>query len=217
VISPLLANIYMHRYIKAFRKHGLDVQHGAVLVNYADDFVILCRRGARRALEVTRSWMARIGLALNEAKTSIRDAWRERFDFLGYSFGRMYSPKNGRRYPGAAPSLKAVRRFRERIRSRLRPNNLAPVADVVAGLNQVLRGWANYFSYGSVSKVRRNLDRYVYDRVRRFLQRRHKVQNRGTRHFPQEFVHGQLGVHALGKLPRQLFANASRDTRPRAG
>src|SRR6516165_7005541 len=79
VASPLLANIYMHRYIKAFRKHGLDRQHGAVLVNYADDFVVLCRHRADEVLDITRRWMTRIGLTLNETKTRLCDARCEPF------------------------------------------------------------------------------------------------------------------------------------------
>ncbi len=108
VASPLLANIYMHRFIKAFRQHGLDRRYGAVLVTYADDFVILCRHGAAEVLETTRRWMAGIGLALNEDKTRLRDARCESFDFLGYTFGPMYSPRTGGRYNGVRPSVKAV-------------------------------------------------------------------------------------------------------------
>lgn len=70
VISPLLANIYMHRYIKAFKRHGLDRKYGAVLVSYADDFVVLCRRGAEEVLEITKQWMQAIGLELNLDKTA---------------------------------------------------------------------------------------------------------------------------------------------------
>src|SRR6266849_2293463 len=93
VVSPLLANIYMHRYIKAFRRYGLDQKYGAQLVTYADDLVVLCRQGAQAVLEKTRGWMASIGLALNEGKTGVRDARCESFDFLGYTFGPMYSPR----------------------------------------------------------------------------------------------------------------------------
>ena len=145
VISPLLSNIYMHRYIKAFRKHGLDEKYGAVLVNYADDFVVLCRSNARQVLEVTRRWMKSIGLSLNEEKTCVRNAGREPFDFLGYTFGPMYSPRTGGRYNGAAPSKKAIKRIKESIRERLRPGNQAPWMEVVAALNRTIRGWANYF------------------------------------------------------------------------
>src|SRR5919198_402409 len=84
VISPLLANVYMHRFIKAFRKYGIAEQHGAVLVSYADDFVILAKHGASELVELTRRWMEKIGLRLNEQKTSVRNAWKESFNFLGY-------------------------------------------------------------------------------------------------------------------------------------
>jgi RNA-directed DNA polymerase len=209
VISPLLANIYMHRFIKAFRKHGLAQKYGAVLVNYADDFVVLCRRGSRQVLETTGRWMARIGLQLNEQKTCLRDARRESFHFLGYTFGPMYSPRNGYCYSGARPSDKAMKRFRQNIRQRLPPANQAPWPEIAAGLNRALRGWAAYFSYGTLWKARRSADWYVYERVRAFLRRRHKVGGLGSRQFPEQLVHGELGVLQLMKLPRHRFANAS--------
>jgi RNA-directed DNA polymerase len=209
VISPLLANIYMHRFIKAFRKYGLDEKHGATLVTYADDFVVLCRRGSRQALETIRQWMTRIGLELNEAKTCLRDGRRESFDFLGYTFGPMYSPRTGGRYLGAAPSKKALQRLKEKIRRQLRPSNMAPVELVVSHLNRIVRGWASYFNYGTVVKGRTLVDRYVYERVRHFLRRRHKVSSRGTSQFPEAWVFGQLGVVSARKLPRLGFANAS--------
>jgi RNA-directed DNA polymerase len=209
VISPLLANLYMHRFIKAFRKHGLDEKHGAVLVTYADDFVVLCRRGARQVLEVTRQWMTRIGLTLNEEKTCVRDGRRESFDFLGYTFGPMHSPRTGGRYLGAMPSKKAVTRLKENIRRQLRPGNQAPEEQVVVRLNRVLRGWANYFCYGTLVKARSIVDEYVYDRFRNFLRRRHKVAGRGTSQFPKERVFGKLGVVSMNALPRARFANAS--------
>lgn len=208
VLSPLLANIYMHRYIKAFRRYGLDEQHGATLVTYADDFVVLCRRDARHVLDVTRRWMTHIGLALNEEKTCVRDARCEPFDFLGYTFGPMCSPRTGGRYNGATPSKKAVARVRAAIRARLRPGNLAPWEEVVQHLNRTLRGWANYFCYGTLWTVRYGVDRYVSDRVRGFLRRRHKVAGHGFRQFPVERVFGELGVLSLRQLPRRRPAHA---------
>ena len=104
VISPLMAIIYMHRFIKAFRKYGLDRRYGAVLVTYADDFVVLCRHGAAEVLETTRRWMTSIGLALNETKTRVCNARCESFDFLGYTFGPQYSPRTGRRCWTASPA-----------------------------------------------------------------------------------------------------------------
>ena len=209
VISPLLANIYMHRYIKAFRKHGLDTKHDAELVTYADDFVVLCRRDAEGALETTRRWMTSIGLQLNETKTRICNARNETFDFLGYTLGPLMWRKSGRHYTGATPSKKAVRRLQERVRGMLHRGNHAPWPEVVMPLNRVLRGWANYFGYGTLSPARRAVDWYVYVRVRSFLRRRHKLRGRGTRRFPYVRVFGELGVLSVQKLPRQGHAHAS--------
>src|SRR6266567_7337075 len=217
VASPLLANIYMHRYIKAFRKYGLDQKYGAQLVIYADDLVVLCRHGAHEVLEKTRGWMGSMGLALNEGKTGVRDARCESFDFLGYTFGPMYSPRTGGRYNGARPSKKAIASIKGAIRQGLRPGNQAPWAEVVSRLNRTVRGWAAYFCYGSLAKARHDVQRHLYHSVRRFLRRRHKVAGPGYRQFPEAAVFGALGVLALDRLPRLAPANAARETRPRAG
>jgi hypothetical protein len=99
----------MHRFIKASRQHGLDRRYGAVLVTYADDFVILCRHSAAEVLETTRRWTTHIGLTLNEDKTRLLDARCDAFDFLLYTFGPMYSPRTGGRYNGVRPSKKPSR------------------------------------------------------------------------------------------------------------
>jgi RNA-directed DNA polymerase len=209
VASPLLANIYMHRFIKAFRKYGLERRYGAVLVTYADDFVVLCRHDAAAVLDTTRRWMASIGLALNEHKTRVCNARCESFDFLGYTFGPMYSPRTGGRYNGARPSKKAVASIKENIRRRLRPGNQAPWEDVVRSVNRTVRGWAAYFSYGSTAKARHAVQLHLYQTVRRFLWRRHKVAGSGFRQFPMQRVFGDLGVLALETAPRRRHAHAS--------
>jgi RNA-directed DNA polymerase len=217
VASPLLANIYMHRFIKAFRKYGLDERYGAVLVTYADDFVVLCRHDAAEVLETIRRWMASIGLALNEEKTGVRNARCESFDFLGYTFGPMYSPRTGGRYNGARPSKKAIASIKGAIRKQLRNGNQAPWPEVVSRLNRTVRGWAAYFCYGSLAKARHDVQEHLYHSVRRFLRRRHKVAGPGYRQFPEATVFGELGVLALDRLPRLAPAHAARETRPRAG
>ena len=215
VISPLLANIYMHRFIKAFRKHKLGERYGAVLVNYADDFVVLCKRNAVEALAVTRAWMERIGLELNEEKTCIRNPYLEHFDFLGYSFGKMHSPRTGGAYLGAKPSKKAISRLREKVRSILFPGNQMPWELITKRLNATLRGWANYFAYGSVSAVRKSFDNYVSERVRAFLYRRHKISRGGsTKFFAWHRIHAELGVFSLSAAPAR---KPWRETCPRAG
>ena len=133
VVSPLLANVYMNRYLKVFRLRGLDRRYGARLVNYADDFVVLCRTGAAEVLAQSRRWFAQMGLTLNEQKTRVCDGRREAFDFLGYTFGPMRYRKDGHWYLGAAPAKKAVKRIKGRIRQILRPSNQAPWDEVSGG------------------------------------------------------------------------------------
>jgi RNA-directed DNA polymerase len=196
VISPLLANIYMNRFLRVFLKRGKDQEFCARLVNYADDFVILSRGQAESALAWTRRVLAAIGLTLNETKTCIRDAREDHFDFLGYTFGPERN-LDGRRYLGAKPSKKAVRRLKEKVRTLLRPGNQSPWPTVAKELNRALIGWSNYFNYGTRRVAYRAVDNYVAERVRHFLRRRHKVPTRGTRRFDDHTIYGKLGVVRL--------------------
>jgi RNA-directed DNA polymerase len=200
VISPLLANIYMHRYLRAWRQAGKADEHQAHIVNYADDFVILSRGHAAEALAWTRRVMDAIGLRLNETKTCVRSADRETFDFLGYTFGWERYRKTGHRYLAAKPSKKSVQRLKERLRQVLHKGNHRPREEVVARLNRILQGWANYFNQGTRLMAYRAIDNFVYQRMRHFLRRRHKVPTRGTRRFPAEAVFGEMGVLRLRTL-----------------
>src|ERR1043166_6900996 len=148
VISPLLANLYMNRFLKYWRITGRGEAFQAHVVNYADDFVILSRRHAAEALDWTRGVMTRIGLTLNETKTSIKDACREQFDFLGHTFGPWRYRKTGTLYLGTSPSKKSVSRLRQKVGDLLTPENVAPWPEVRDQLNAVLRGWSNYFRCG---------------------------------------------------------------------
>jgi RNA-directed DNA polymerase len=194
VVSPLLANLYMNRFLKYWRITGRGEIFQAQVVNYADDFVILSRGHATEALNWTRNVMTRIGLTLNEAKTSVKQARTERFDFLGYAFGPHRYRKTGGWYLGASPSKKSVSRLRQKVGDLLEPSNVEPWPEVRDHLNKMLQGWANYFSYGTTALVYRTVSNYVYDRVRHFLRRRHKVQSRGTSRFSDAVVFGKLGV-----------------------
>src|SRR5262245_31865132 len=200
VLSPLLSVLYMHRFIKAFRNAELDRRCGAVLVVYADDFVVLCQHHAPQALAIIRRWFTTMGLELNEQKTTVKQARKESFDFLDHTFTMLHSYKTGTRYPGVMPSTKALRRVKHNVRECLQRTNLHPLPDVVATLNHKLRGWATYFRYGSVARTRQKLDDFVYQRMRGFLRRRHHVQNRGVRRFSRRYVFGELGVLSLASL-----------------
>jgi RNA-directed DNA polymerase len=205
VVSPLLANLYMNRFLKHWRRQGKGMEFRARLINYADDFVILSRGRATGALEWTRPVMRRIGLTLNEAKTRIVDGREESFDFLGYTYGPDRGRKDGRWYLSAKPSKKSVRRVKEAVRNVLWPGNQDPWPEVASRLNRILRGWANYFSYGTTLRGYRTVDRYVEVSVREFLKRRHKVRyGRGTRQFPGERIFGALGIQRLRILPEAV-------------
>ncbi|HEY2186051.1 MAG TPA: group II intron reverse transcriptase/maturase [Xanthobacteraceae bacterium] len=197
VISPLLANLYMNRFLKFWRMRECGAAFRAHLVNFADDFVILSCGHAEEALAWTRAAMTRLGLTINEAKTSIRDARTEGFDFLGYTLGPRFAPQNGRKYLGASPSRKSVQRIKDKIGDLVTSRNKAPWPQVRNRLNRLLAGWSAYFSYGSRTSAYRAVDHHVSDRVRHFLAKRHKQPGRGTRRFSWSDIQGKFGVASL--------------------
>jgi RNA-directed DNA polymerase len=199
-LSPTLANRYMNRFLRHWRQQERGKAYQAHVVAYADDFVILSRGHAAEALAWTRQVMTRLGLTVNEVKTAVRDARQEHFDFPGYSFGQHYYRKDGHWYLGASPSRKSVQRLKDRVGEHLVPSNMAPWDEVRDRLNQQLRGWANYFAYGTRLLAYRAVDNHVYAAVREFLTRRHKVPTRGTRRFSDKVVFEGLGVLRLRRL-----------------
>jgi RNA-directed DNA polymerase len=197
VISPLLANLYINRFLKFWRMQERTKAYRAHIVSYADDFVILSRGHAAEALAWTKAVMTRLGLTINEAKTSLKDARHERFDFLGYAFGPHWQRPGGKRYLGYSPSKKSIGRIKDKVGDLLVPGNLGAWTDVRDRLNRLLRGWMGYFSHGTLSAAYRDVEGHVYDRVRNFHRRRHKVPTRGTREFSGTHVFGELGVLRL--------------------
>jgi RNA-directed DNA polymerase len=210
VASPLLANIYMNRFLKYWRLTGRGEAFRAHVIAYADDFVILSRGCAAEALAWTKAVMTRLGLTLNDAKTSLRNARQERFDFLGYSFGPHRYKANGLWYLSASPSKKSVQRLKTKVGNLLVPGNNDPWPEVRDTLNRSLLGWSNYFCHGTRRSAFRGIDRYVYERVRDFLARRHKVAGRGTHRFSCEVVYGERGLLRLERLPLTAPLSASR-------
>jgi RNA-directed DNA polymerase len=166
--------------LKGWRNTNRGEQFQARVISYADDFVILSRGKAAEALDWTRRVVTRLGLTLNEAKTSIKQARKESFDFLGYTFGPHCFEKEGRWYLGASPSMKSVARIKQKVGDLLVPNNVEVWSEVRDRLNQILSGWCAYFSYGTIGKAYQAVDYYVYDSVRHYLRRRHQVQSRGN-------------------------------------
>ena len=216
VISPLLANIYMRRFLRAWSEWGLGPKLQTHVVNYADDFVILCRGTAARARQYAERILTKMRLRLNPEKTRLCRAGPESFDFLGYTFGTCYAVRNGKPFLGAKPAKARIRRIMGAIRQFLSPGNLDPLPDVIRALNQRLCGWANYFSYGTVTPAYRVVDYYTTCRLRRFLCRRHKVSGLGTRQFPDQRLY-DLGLVRLAQVLRQRRSHACGETSPRAG
>ena len=203
VISPLVANLYMNRFLKYWRQSGKGGAWDAHIINYADDFVILSRGYAVEALAWTDRVMTRLGLTLNRTKTRLCDARSERFDFLGYSFGPHCHRQQGRWFIGASPSNKSVQRLKDKVGAVLVPGNKGPWGEVRDTLNCLLQGWCGYFSPGTHYVTDRVVEAHLYDRVRNFLVRRHKMPPRSIGSFSMEAVFGELGVPRLRHLRRK--------------
>lgn len=210
-ISPLLANLYMRRFILGWKVLGHERRLRAHIVNYADDFVICCRGTAEEAMAAMRAIMGKLRLTVNETKTHVCRLPEETFDFLGYTFGRLYSTRTGRPYFGVRPSRKSIRKICRTISELTgRDRTLFDVESVVGVLNRRLRGWANYFSLrlGPLTKAYDAVDAHTRRRLRQWLGRKHKLRTCGSYRYPYEYLYGELKLLRL-RAERHSFWKAT--------
>ena len=210
VISPLLANLYLHLLDRIWERRQLQVRFGARLIRYADDCVVLCKWGTKKPMEMINYILGRLDLTLNEEKTHIVNAYRESFDFLGFEFGMKRSRKTGRCYPHTQPSRKSLKKIKSRITELTKRNVITlPIESVVRNVNFLLRGWVNYFHYGNSSESFGNLKWHVEERIRTHLRKRYKIRNRmeGYKRLPTARLYNEYGLYKVPTTARWVTAN----------
>jgi group II intron reverse transcriptase/maturase len=212
VISPLLANLYLHLLDRIWERRDLERRLGARLVRYADDVVILCRGDPGPAMAVLESVVQRLELTLNREKTQVVDAREKAFDFLGFSIKWARSRRTGKGYPHVEPRRRAEERIKARVKElTARRRAPVPLPRLIAEVNEVLRGWSGYFHYGNCTKVFGRVRWFTEERVRAQLRERHKVRTRwkGWQRFTHAHIHDRLGLFKLPSTAGWRSAHAS--------
>lgn len=200
VISPLLANLYLHLLDRIWERHRMEARFGARLVRYADDLVICCGGKPDKPMRVLQAVLARLGLTLNEQKTTVVDAREESFDFLGFSFRMRLNRNSGKFYPHVEPSRKSLQRFRTKCKG-LTDRRLTPMAlpQLVTRLNRVIQGWCGYFHFRNSTRAFAKARFFVEERMRTHLRRRYKVGSRehAYKRFPTAYLYEIVGVFKM--------------------
>ncbi len=205
VASPLLANLYMRRFLLGWKQLGHEQRLAARIVNYADDFVILTRGRAAEALAVMRGMMERLRLTVNERKTRQCSLPEETFTFLGFTFGRQISWRTGRAYVAPTPATKKVHAICDKISEATSGRTTwRDPAEQVAYLNQMLTGWANYFRVGYVTGAWKTVQQHACRRLRWWMRRKHREKAGHGQRYPDMYLYERLGLVNLVQRVRRL-------------
>ena len=190
VISPLLANIYLHEFDKFWTQ---QTEVNGKLIRYADDFVILFRTKdeAETGMQLVKVKLDELGLKLNGSKTRIVDTreGKDGYDYLGFHHRMVRSPKYRKYYAQSWPSNKSMRNVKTKIKNFLGQWSIMPwdMNSVIKKLNPILRGWMNYFKYGNSTRKFAQIDAYVHERLAIWWRKKHnKNQAKWYKYMPWE-------------------------------
>ena len=204
VISPLLANIYLHVLDSYWENH----KELGVIVRYADDEVIVCRtrKDAESAFEHLKRIMTKLKLTLNPQKTKIVDMNKESFDFLGFCYQKFGKTKSGRKLPYMMPSKKTMKKVKDAIRViTCRKSAYEGLEQKVGKLNPLIRGWRNYFQHGNSTKRFKQLDEYVWMKLWRRVYYRRKQKK-----YRAHVLYGFRKWYATSRIEYFYYLNKKR-------
>lgn len=213
VASPLLANIYLNLLDRNWERRGIQQRLGARIVRYADDIVVLCRRGTDKPMEELRYLLGRLELTINEAKTKIVNAFDGKFDFLGFSIWMAKSRKTGRCYAHAQPSNKSLKAIKDRVTAlTMRNRTPLPLDTVVGEINATARGWVGYFHFKNCSRALKHVKCHIEERLRTHLRKRYKIRDRktGIIRFDNRSLYEHYGLYKVPTTAGWMKAHALR-------
>lgn len=212
VISPLLANCYLHILDRIWQRRHLKGKLQAHLVRYADDFVVMCRKDVEEPLKVVRHVLELLGLSLNEAKTHTVDATKASFNFLGFTLRMSQGIRTGKSYPHVCPADKSLKKIKAKLTAMTgRELTPIPLETIVGNLNRSLRGWVSYFHYRNSNQVMEKVKTHAEQRMRKHLMKRHKVKDRGIGEgrFPSVELYRRYGLYKVPTAAGWKSAHAS--------
>jgi RNA-directed DNA polymerase len=212
VISPLLANCYLHLLDRIWERQQLPRKLQARIVRYADDFVVLCKGNVDAPLAWIRQVLDRLDLQLNETKTQAVDARQNSFNFLGFAIRVSKSWRSGKRYIHVCPSAPSLAKIKARLKQQTR-RDYTPIRldDIVRNMNTSLRGWVNYFRYRNSRQAFEKVRVHAEERLRTHLMKRHRVKDRDTalKRFPRSLLYTRYGLYLVPSTTGWKAAHAS--------